>query len=72
MAYSATYAHSSTDTPGKLALDAKTDDQAKSEVRDFVRTGYRNGTWCCVELSDKSYYSAHNSHGRVVARTIHY
>jgi len=49
-----------------MDLDALSDAQAVQEVREFVRTGYRNGTWANVELSDGRLYGCRNEHGEAV------
>lgn len=68
MQYVARYAHDHDNgTPGRLTLDASTDAEAKAEVIAFVKAGYRNSTWCSVELGDGSTYTAHNKHGSAVA-----
>ena len=64
--YQAAYAHSNNDSAAQMDLDASSDAQAVEEVREFVRTGYRNGTWCNVELSDGRTYGCHNEHGEAV------
>ena len=61
--YTAIFAHSDGDTPGRMELDATTDDAAKAEVKAFVASGVRNGTWCNVELSDGRTFGARNKHG---------
>jgi hypothetical protein len=63
MTYTARYAHSDSDTPGKLNLDATTDDEAIKEVTKFVTDGFRNSTWCTVELSNGRHYTARNTSG---------
>lgn len=65
--YLARYAHSDADTPGELRLKARTDEEAVAEVVAFVEGGYRNGTWCNVELSDGTTYGAANRYGKAVA-----
>lgn len=64
--YTATYSHSETDSTGKLRLDATTDAEAIKEVRAFVSSGYRNGTWASTALQDGRTYTAHNQHGSAV------
>lgn len=64
--YQAAYAHSNNDSAAQMDLDASSDTQAVSEVRDFVRSGYRNGTWANVELSDGRLYGCRNEHGESV------
>ena len=66
MAYTARYAHSNTDTPADMTLDAKNDREAVAKVRQFVADGYRNGTWANVELADGRSYRASNKHGKAV------
>ena len=67
--YIARYAHSDTDTPADLALDASNDAEAKAEIKAFVASGYRNGTWANIELADGSVYSCRNMHGECAARS---
>jgi hypothetical protein len=64
--YQAAYAHSDNDSVGQMDLDASSDTQAVEEVREFVRTGHRNGTWANVELSDGRVYGCRNEHGEAV------
>lgn len=64
--YTATYSHSETDSTGVLTLDAATDAQAVAEVRAFVASGYRNGTWASTLLQDGRSYTARNEHGAAV------
>ena len=64
--YQAAYAHSNESSVGHLDIDASSDAQAVQEVREFVRAGYRNGTWANVELSDGRLYGCRNEHGEAV------
>lgn len=64
--YVAIYKESSNNTGVKLILDAKTDSDAKREVRKIVSDGYRNSASASVELSDGKCYVARNKHGRAV------
>lgn len=66
--YAAIYNESANSSAVKLQLDAKTDRDAKREVRKAVSDGYRNMTFASVELSDGKCYTVHNKHGRVVGR----
>ncbi|HOW47355.1 MAG TPA: hypothetical protein PLB26_06845 [Rubrivivax sp.] len=66
MTYIAVYAHADTDMPGSLELDATTDAEAIAEIKQLVESGYRNGTWATVELSDGRTASYCNRHGEAV------
>ena len=62
--YTARYAHSDADTPATLVLDASNDKEAKAEIRRFVASGYRNGTWANTDLSDGSSIGYRNQNGK--------
>jgi hypothetical protein len=62
--YTAIFAHSDSDVPGKLTLDASNDVEAKAELKAFVESGYRNGTWANIELSDGAGFGYRNEHGK--------
>lgn len=64
--YQAAYAHSNESSVGQMFICADSDAQVMQDVRAFVRTGYRNGTWCNVELSDGRIYGCRNEHGEAV------
>jgi len=70
MSYTATYSHGENNVGGTLTLKAKTDQQAMSEIKDFVQSGYRNETAASVDLSDGRLFQAWNSHGDVKTRTL--
>jgi len=61
--YLASFAHTDDGPVGHIRLNAASDAQAVEEVREFVRHGYRNGTWASVELSDGRIYGCRNEHG---------
>lgn len=66
MTYQAVFGHDANAIPGRITLQASTDDQAIKEVRAFVADGNRNGTWANVQLSDGRVYGASNKHGEAV------
>lgn len=68
--YIARYAHSDEDTVGNLELNASTDAEAIAELKDFVTSGYRNGTWANVELSTGEAFGCRNRHGTAICQTV--
>lgn len=70
MEYIATYSHGENGQGGRLSLNARTDDEACAEVREFVAQGYRDETAASVELADGNLYQAWNAHGVVKARHL--
>ncbi len=68
-AYTIRYGHSETDIPGQFKIHAATDQDAINEVNAFVKSGYRNGTWATMAITD-GYYAAHNEHGKAVCTRI--
>lgn len=68
--YVGKYGHEDNCVPSTLELDATTDIKAIDEIRAFVVSGYRDGTWATVELSGNRVYTCRNDAGRAVGKYV--
>ncbi|MGL4639737.1 MAG: hypothetical protein ACRCVX_08465 [Shewanella sp.] len=66
--YEANYVESQNGIGVTLTLGAENDKQAIAEVRQIVASGYRNETTCAVDLSDGTFYTCVNKHGKARGR----
>lgn len=64
MKYTAKYWHNQSDTPGAITIDASYDDDAISQAKEFVESGYRNETGLSMTLSNGSSYWLYSKHGK--------
>ena len=70
MKATAKFAHNANDIPGELAFEG-TEDEIKEQARDFVKEGFRDGTWINVDFGDHA-YAVRNILGKAVARNTTY
>ena len=70
MKATAKFAHNANDIPGELVFEG-TEDEIKEQARDFVKEGFRDGTWISVDLGDHA-YAVRNILGKAVARNTTY
>ena len=70
MKATAKYAHNANDIPGELAFEG-TEEEIKKEARDFVKNGFRDGTWINVDFGDHA-YAVRNVLGEAAARNTAY
>ncbi|AWD90247.1 hypothetical protein [Dickeya phage Sucellus] len=64
--YEVNFGHENSGAAGWFVVYAKSEKQAVSEVKKFVRDGYRNATWAKFDVSDYVECVISNRHGKSV------
>lgn len=72
MKYVVKYGHSDEDVAGERVWDAENDADVKVQLIDFVKDGYRNGTWASTTLQTGEAFMLKNRHGVASARVVRY
>ena len=64
MTYTMTYGESDNCVPGTITLVAKDDKAATDAARQYVQSGFRNGSWAFVPLRSGAVARFSNQHGQ--------